>query len=46
MRVNGKVRFIPGKKFMGRAFESRSREALSIFKSAIKKRIDLANRRK
>jgi HK97 gp10 family phage protein len=40
------VRFIEGKKFMGRAFESRQREALAVFTQAIKKRIELANRRK
>jgi HK97 gp10 family phage protein len=40
------ARFIPGKIFMGRAFDSKKGEALSIFQSAIKKRIDLANRRK
>ena len=46
MRANNQVRFIHGKMFMGRAFDSKQREALSIFQTAIKKRIDQANRRK
>jgi HK97 gp10 family phage protein len=45
LRTSG-ARFIEGKKFMGRAFESRQREAVTIFSDAIKRRIDLANRRK
>ena len=40
------ARFIPGKVFMGRAFATKQGEALSVFKDAIKKRIDQANRRK
>ena len=40
------ARFIEGKKFMGRAFESRQREALAIFTDAIARRIEQANRRK
>ena len=40
------ARFVPGKKFMGRAFESQQRSALAIFQDAIKKRIEQANQRK
>lgn len=40
------ARFIPGKIFLGRAFDAKRREALSIFTDAIKRRIDQANRRK
>lgn len=40
------ARFIPGKAFMGRAFQSQQRVALQIFQDAIKKRIEAANRRK
>ena len=40
------ARFIPGKAFLGRAFETQQRAALDIFQAAIKKRIDLANQRK
>lgn len=41
-----KARFIPGKVFLGRAFESQQRNALAIFQAAIKKRIGQANQRK
>ena len=40
------ARFIPGKAFLGRAFETQQRTALDIFQAAIKKRIDQANQRK
>lgn len=40
------ARFIPGKAFLGRAFEAQQRAALEIFQKAIKKRIDQANQRK
>lgn len=40
------ARFIEGKAFLGGAFESRRKNALSIFEAAIKRRIDEANRRK
>ncbi len=40
------ARFIPGKAFLGRAFQSEQRNALAIFQTAIKKRIDQANQRK
>jgi len=40
------ARYIPGKAFLGRAFEAKRSEALSIFQAAIKRRIDEANRRK
>lgn len=40
------ARFIPGKVFIGRAFDSKSKAALDVFQDAIKKRIDQANRRK
>jgi len=40
------ARFISGKMFLGRAFESHSRDSAEIFSDAIKRRIDLANRRK
>jgi len=45
LRSSG-ARFIPGKMFIGRAFESRGSEALAIFKAQIRARIDAANRRK
>lgn len=40
------ARFIPGKAFMGRAFESCRAQALEVFQQAIAKRIEAANRRK
>lgn len=40
------ARFIPGKKFLGRAFESQQRRALEVFQDAIRKRIEQANNRK
>lgn len=43
--ATGKYRFIEGKKFLGRAFESQSKNALSIFTAEIKKSIDAENKR-
>jgi HK97 gp10 family phage protein len=40
------ARFIPGKAFLGEAFQTKQRDALAIFQAAIKKRIDQANQRK
>lgn len=40
------ARYIEGKAFLGRAFESRRHAALAAFEAAIKRRIDEANRRK
>lgn len=42
----GRARFIPGKAFIGRAFESQKYAAVKAFVAEIKKRIDLANRRR
>lgn len=40
------ARFIQGKKFMGRAFESNKGQALKAFSDTLKKRIDQANQGK
>ena len=45
-RDAGKVRFIPGDDFIGKAFRSQGGAALSAFERTMKKRIDAANRRK
>lgn len=42
----GKIRFIPGDDFLGKAFRMGRGQALAIFQSKLKQRIDLANTRK
>ena len=42
----GKIRFIPGDDFLGKAFRAGRSQALAIFQSKLKQRIDLANTRK
>lgn len=42
----GKVRFIPGDDFLGKAFRAGSNAALAIFQRKLKERIDVANKRK
>ena len=40
------ARFIPGVKFLGNAFEEKKMEALEIFRTAVKSRIEKYNQRK
>lgn len=42
----GKIRFISGDDFLGKAFRMGSGQALSVFQNKLKERIDAANRRK
>lgn len=42
----GKIRFIPGDDFLGKAFRIGQSQALAIFQSKLKERIDAANKRK
>lgn len=42
----GRVRFVPGDDFLGKAFRIGSSAALAIFQRKLKERIDVANKRK
>ncbi len=46
MERKGKIRFIPGDDFIGKAFRAQGDAALKIFQQKLKARIDAANRRK
>lgn len=45
-REAGRIRWIPGNDYIGRAFRASGQQALIAFQKKIKQRIDLANRRK
>jgi HK97 gp10 family phage protein len=42
---SGAAKWIPGKRFMGRAFDANSARAIDIFKARLKVRIDKANKK-